>query len=82
MDEPATTDDKTGLNFFALFSFENYYNKNTSRYFQQVGVYGNDYEIAASVDFIPWQEYFSDGSIDDLLRVEGRLPNESRSTSC
>ncbi len=62
-----------GLNIFALFSFENYYNQNTSRYFRQVGVYGNYYEIAESVDFTPWLEYFSDGIIDELLRVEAEI---------
>lgn len=62
-----------GLNFFTLFSFENYYNQNISRYFQQVGVYGNYYEIAKSVDFTPWLEYFSDGIIDELLRIEGEI---------
>ena len=67
-----------GLNFFALFSFENYYNLNISRYFQQVGVYGNYYEIADSTDFTPWLEYFSDGIIDELLRVEAEIIQRSK----
>jgi len=67
-----------GLNFFTLFSFENYYNLNTSRYFQQVGVYGNYYESVDSIDFTPWLEYFSDGIIDELLRVEAEITQRSR----
>jgi len=67
-----------GLNLFALFSFENYYNQNTSRYFQQVGVYGNYYEIAESTDFTLWLEYFSDGIIDELLRVEAEIVQRSK----
>ncbi|OGC23490.1 hypothetical protein A2310_02685, partial [candidate division WOR-1 bacterium RIFOXYB2_FULL_37_13] len=33
-----------GLNTFNLFSFENYYNKNVSKYFEKVGVFGNYYD--------------------------------------
>lgn len=58
-----------GLNTFNLFSFENYYNQNVSQYFQNVGVRGNYYDIHAQVDFTPWLEYFTDGIIDELLRV-------------
>jgi len=60
---------RMGLNTFNLFSFENYYNKNVTRYFENVGVFGNYYEIKDSVDFTFWLEYFTDGIIDELLRV-------------
>jgi len=63
-----------GLNTFNLFSFENYYNQNVSRYFAMVGVKGNYYEISKTVDFTEWLEYFTDGIIDELLRVEKILP--------
>ena len=59
-----------GLDTFNLFSFENYYNKNVSRYFQKVGVLGDYYDIADTVDFTQWLEYFTDGIIDELLRVK------------
>lgn len=62
-----------GLNTFHLFSFENYYNQNVTRYFQQVGVYGNYYDLASTVDFTPWLEYFTEGIIDELLRVGKEL---------
>ena len=39
-----------GLNTFNLFSFENYYNQNVTKYFQTVGDYGNYYELAEKVD--------------------------------
>lgn len=62
-----------GLNTFNLFSFENYYNNNVTKYFQNVGVFGNYYEIKESIDFTVWLEYFTDGIIDELLRVSEEL---------
>ncbi len=59
-----------GLNTFNLFSFENYYNKNVTRYFQTVGEFGNYYELVKKIDFTPWLEYFTGGIIDELLRVQ------------
>lgn len=63
-----------GLNTFNLFSFENYYNKNVTKYFELVGVRGNYYDITSQIDFTPWLEYFTGGIIDELLRVEKVLP--------
>ncbi|MHB8280763.1 MAG: Fic family protein [Candidatus Humimicrobiaceae bacterium] len=63
-----------GLNTFNLFSFENYYNKNVTNYFNNVGVLGNYYDIAGSIDFTDWLKYFTDGVIDELLRVKKLLP--------
>lgn len=60
---------RMGLDTFNLFSFENYYNQNVSNYFKYVGVLGNYYDIKEQVDFTPWLEYFTDGIIDELLRV-------------
>ena len=68
-----------GLNTFNLFSFENYYNQNVTRYFQTVGARGNFYEIAKTIDFSPWLEYFTGGIIDELLRVEKILPRSNQS---
>lgn len=70
---------KMGLNTFYLFSFENYYNQNVSRYFQEVGVLGNYYEIKDKLDFTSWLEYFTDGIIDELLRVVKELEKEINS---
>jgi Fic family protein len=63
-----------GLNTFNLFSFENYYNQNVTRYFQIVGVRGDYYEIKENINYSPWLEYFTGGIIDELLRVEKILP--------
>jgi len=63
-----------GLNTFNLFSFESYYNKNVTKYFQTVGEFGNYYELAYKIDFTPWLEYFTEGIIDELLRVQKLLP--------
>jgi len=63
-----------GLNTFNLFSFENYYNQNISRYFQTVGEYGNYYDLADKINFTVWLEYFTEGIIDELLRVQKLLP--------
>lgn len=58
-----------GLDTFDLFSFEHYYNQNVSQYFEAVGVRGNYYDIQTKIDFTSWLEYFTDGIIDELLRV-------------
>jgi len=63
-----------GLNTFNLFSFENYYNKNVTKYFQTVGEYGDYYELKDRINFTTWIEYFTDGIIDELLRVQKNLP--------
>lgn len=62
-----------GLNTFNLFSFENYYNSNVTKYFQKVGEFGNYYEIVEKIDFTAWLEYFIEGIIDELLRVQKQL---------
>ncbi len=64
---------KMGLDTFNLFSFENYYNKNVTKYFQTVGEFGNYYELRNSIDFTSWLEYFTEGIIDELLRVQKQL---------
>lgn len=62
-----------GLNTFNLFSFENYYNQNVSKYFHKVGVLGNYYDVKKDIDFTEWLEYFTDGIIDELIRVKEEL---------
>lgn len=64
-----------GLDTFNLFSFENYYNQNVTKYFQTVGEFGNYYELVEKIDFTSWLEYFTEGIIDELLRVGKLLPN-------
>ena len=59
-----------GLDTFNLFSFENYYNKNVTKYFSSVGVLGDYYDIKDMVDFTDWLIYFTGGIIDELLRVQ------------
>lgn len=61
---------RMGLDTFQLFSFENYYNQNVTRYFSSVGVFGDYYEISKNINFTDWLIYFTDGIIDELLRVE------------
>lgn len=63
-----------GLNTFNLFSFENYYNKNITKYFQTVGEFGNYYDLVDRINFTSWLEYFTEGIIDELLRVQKLLP--------
>ena len=63
-----------GLNTFNFFSFENYYNNNVTKYFQTVGEFGNYYELVEKIDFTNWLEYFTEGIIDELLRVQKLLP--------
>ncbi len=68
-----------GLNTFNLFSFENYYNKNVTKYFETVGEYGDYNELFNKIDFTAWLEYFTGGIIDELLRVEKLLPKNGDS---
>jgi len=70
---------KMGLNTFNLFSFENYYNQNVTKYFQTVGEYGDYNELVKTIDFTKWLEYFTRGLIDELLRVANILPDNGNS---
>lgn len=63
-----------GLNTFNLFSFENYYNKNVTKYFQTVGEFGDYNELVDVINFTDWLEYFTEGIIDELLRVKKIIP--------
>jgi Fic family protein len=68
---------KMGLDTFNLFSFENYYNQNVAKYFEEVGELGNYYDLKDKIDFTSWLEYFTDGIIDELLRVKKELEREA-----
>jgi len=68
---------KMGLDTFNLFSFENYYNQNVTKYFEEVGVLGNYYDLKDKIDFTSWLEYFTDGIIDELLRVKKEMEKET-----
>lgn len=68
---------KMGLDTFNLFSFENYYNQNVTKYFEKVGELGNYYDLKDKIDFSSWLEYFTDGIIDELLRVKKELEKEA-----
>lgn len=66
-----------GLDFFEIFSFEDYYNRNVTRYFKAVGLEGDYYDLADDIDFSEWLEYFSEGILDELRRVIKILPEPS-----
>ncbi|MFP6770982.1 MAG: Fic family protein [Alphaproteobacteria bacterium] len=66
-----------GLDIFEVFSFENYYNRNISRYFAAFGLRGDYYEIQAAIDFSSWLEFFTDGILDELRRVRSALPDNA-----
>ncbi len=66
-----------GVDTFNLFSFENYYNQNVTKYFATVGELGNYYELAATIDFTSWLEYFTEGIINELTRVQKLLAEVS-----
>jgi len=63
----------TGLDLFSIFSFEAYYNRNVTRYFKMVGEQGDFYDLGDNLDFTPWLEYFAEGILDELLRVQQQL---------
>lgn len=60
---------KTGLDLFEIFSFEDYYNRNITRYFKVVGLEGDYYDLQDDIDFSSWLEYFAEGILDELRRV-------------
>lgn len=60
---------KFGLDFFKIFSFEDYYNRNITRYFKAVGLEGDYYDLQDDIDFSEWLEYFAEGILDELRRV-------------
>jgi Fic family protein len=62
-----------GVNLYRLLSFENYYNQNVARYFQMVGLFGDYYTLAPQLDFTQWLEYFAEGSLDELRRLEKQV---------
>lgn len=69
---------KAGLDLFEIFSFENYYNRNITRYFKAVGLEGDYYDLKDDIDFSAWLEYFADGILDELRRVRKSLPEQAR----
>ena len=68
---------RMGLDTFNLFSFENYYNQDVTRYFSTVGEFGDYLSLTGSIDFTAWLEYFTQGIIDELQRVSALLPDLS-----
>lgn len=67
-----------GLDVFNIFAFENYYNQNIRRYFTTVGLQGDYYEVANTINFTKWLEYFSEGILDELRRVRKTIPTIHR----
>lgn len=65
---------KSGLDLFEIFSFENYYNQNITRYFKAVGLTGDYYDHKGNVDFTHWLEYFAEGILNELSRVRKTFP--------
>ena len=64
----------TGIDVFEIFSFENYYNQNVSSYFRHVGLQGDYYDYKHNPpDFTSWLEYFVDGILDELKRVQKNI---------
>jgi len=66
----------TGLDVFSIFSFEEYYNRNVTRYFKMVGEQGDYYDLKGSAEFSNWLEYFAEGILDELKRVQKTLPQK------
>ncbi len=61
------------LKIGSVFSFENYYNQNITKYFNMVGMKGDYYETANEIDHTQWLEYFCEGILDELARVNKLL---------
>ena len=68
---------KSGLDLFEIFSFEDYYNRNITRYFKAVSLEGDYYDLNENIDFSAWLEYFAEVILDELRRVIKILPEQS-----
>lgn len=68
---------QSGLDLFTIFSFENYYNRNITRYFKAVGLEGDYYDWESTIDFSDWLQYFAEGILDELRRVIKLLPEKT-----
>ncbi len=68
---------RSGLDLFEIFSFEDYYNRNITRYFKAVGLEGDYYDLKDQIDFSRWLEYFAEGLLDELRRIIKLLPEQS-----
>lgn len=69
---------QTGIDLFKIFSFENYYNQNVTKYFQKVGAFGDYYDVAQELEHTEWLEYFAEGVLDELIRVDNLIKHEKR----
>ena len=63
-----------GIDTISIFSFEAYYNQNVTRYFSKVGEQGDYYDLEDQLDFTEWLEYFAEGILDELKRIQKNLP--------
>lgn len=70
---------QSGLDLFEIFSFENYYNQNITRYFKAVGLIGDYYDLQDNIDFTEWLEYFADGILDELRRIRKTVLQSQKS---
>ncbi len=68
---------RSGLDLFEIFSFEDYYNRNITRYFKAVGLEGDYYDLKDQINFSRWLEYFAEGLLDELRRIIKLLPEQS-----
>ena len=66
-----------GRSGFEIFSFEDYYNRNITRYFKAAGLEGDYYDLKDQIDFSRWLEYFAEGLLDELRRIIKLLPEQS-----
>ena len=69
---------RSGLDLFKIFSFENYYNRNITRYFKAVGLEGDYYDLKDNINYSSWLEYFAEGILDELRRIIKILPTKSQ----
>ncbi len=65
-----------GIDTFELFSFETFYNKDVTKYFSLVGEQGSYYDLENKIDFTSWLEYFTEGILNEILRVREILEDK------
>lgn len=65
-----------GIDTFELFSFETFYNQDVTKYFSLVGEQGSYYDLENKIDFTSWLEYFTEGILEEILRVREILEDK------
>jgi Fic family protein len=72
---------KAGLDSFELLSIEHYYQLDTDRYLNALGITCDERRLDTGTNFTVWLEYFAEGVLHELHRVIRRFPKQGSDRS-